>query len=60
MSIYKHCPKCGGTSASGPHYRNDSLRGEHLLYVCLTCGYETREPTAGKHLDAPPERKPAT
>lgn len=41
------CPKCGGSSISGPHYENGNYcwhrDGEALRYTCA-CGYSETRP----------------
>lgn len=40
------CRKCGIGSMNGPHYEKPPFGEESLIYVCGTCGYEERRPTA--------------
>ena len=46
------CPKCQDSNIAGPSFCKTGMHGEHLLYVCRTCGYKHRAPTADqKHPD---------
>ena len=50
MAAPKTCPKCGGGRFRGPVYTRHSScldapwASDWLLYQCVNCGYEHREP----------------